>query len=68
MELLLWLPAVGVENRRFQSYLKPGWLYDSHQLLELTMVAFRATQILPSDKVDIPVNRSFPIYQNSVNW
>ena len=51
----------------FQSHLKPGRRYASRQLSELTTVAFRATKILSTVRVDIAVDRSFQSYQNPVN-
>ena len=43
----------------FQGYLKPGICYVSAAQLELTNVAFRATKILSTVEVDIPVAVAF---------
>ena len=67
-------------NRSFQSYLKPVYFsvasiatqylegYASRHLLELAMQIFGATKTLSTVGVDIPVNRIFQSYQNSVNF
>ena len=52
----------------YQSYQKPGRHYASRQLSELTTVAVRATKILSTVGVDIPVDRSFYMYQNPDNF
>ena len=41
-------------QRSFQNYLRPGRHYASRQLLELTIVVFRATTILSTVGADIP--------------
>ena len=55
----------------YQSYQKSGRHYTSHQLSELTFlstIAFRATKILSTVGVDIPVNHSFQSYQSPDNF
>ena len=52
------LSTVGADNR---NCLKPGRIYVSRQLSELTALAFRAI------RVDIPLNRSSLSNQNPVN-
>ena len=42
--------------------------YASRQLSELTTIDFRATKVLSTVGVDIPVNLSFQSYQNPVNF
>ena len=49
---LCFPPTIGADHRSFQSYLKPERLYASHQLSELTTVAFRATIILSTVTVE----------------
>ena len=42
--------------------------YAPRQLSELTTIDFRATKVLSTVVVDIPVNLSFQSYQNPVNF
>ena len=51
----------------FQSYLTLGRRHASRQLLELTILASRATKILSTVGVDIPADRSFQSYRNPGN-
>ena len=54
---MLWfLNTIGDDNHSFQSYLKIGWCYVSRQLLQLKIVAFRTSKIMPTVRVDISVN------------
>ena len=55
-------------QRSIQSYLESGRNYAVNQLSELTTVDFRATKILSTMGVDIPVDRSVRSYQNFVNF
>ena len=47
-----------VDKVAFRATLKPGICYDSLQLLDFTTVAFRATEILSTVGIDIPVDRN----------
>ena len=59
--------TIEVDKRSCQSYLKNGKHYASYQMSELKTIAFRATKILSTVGVDIPVDCSFQSYQNPVN-
>ena len=59
--------TIGVYKHRFWSYMKTRRHYASRQLLELTIVALRATKILSKVGADIPIDSSFQSCQNSVS-